>query len=188
MPYYNQKNFILRCCLPQIKQYRQYAAPKHTDICQKTQCNTSSAITVKLFLTVCCSILFGRRIFLCPHYFYKIFLQKFYIFSSFVNSFFYQHRFCKRFLQHVALFSSKSAFSFPIFTLNTIPTRDFCNMLHFSLLNSPRSAKNAKALEAGKPASRAIKLKCQNELLYFSKLSLSSKKSYMFTVRIPYSS
>ena len=29
------------------------------------------------------------------------------------------------------------------FTLNTISTRDFCNMLHFSLLNLPRSAKLA---------------------------------------------
>lgn len=75
-----------------------------------------------------------------------------------------QHRFYKRFLQHVAFF----------------------------LLNSPRSAKLApktqKPPEQGKPASRAIKLKCQNELLYFSKLSQSSKKSYMFMVRIPYSS
>lgn len=34
-----------------------------------------------------CSILFGRRVFLCPHYFHKIFSQKYYIFSSFVNSF-----------------------------------------------------------------------------------------------------
>lgn len=68
-----------------------------------------------------CSILFSRRVFLCPHYFYKIFLQKFYIFSSFVNSFF----------------------------INSVFRRDFCNMLHFSLLNSPRSAKNAKAPGAG---------------------------------------
>lgn len=69
--------------------------------------------------------------------------------------------FYKRFLQYVALFSS---------------------------LNYYFLSKNAKAPEAGKPASGAIKLKCQNELLYFSKLSQSSKKSYMFTVRIPYSS
>ncbi len=71
-----------------------------------------------------------------------------------------QHRFYKRFLQHVAFFSSKFAFFFLIFTINTISTRDFCNMLHFSLLNSSRSAKtatkNAKAPEAGKPASGAI--------------------------------
>ena len=55
-----------------------------------------------------------------------------------------QHRFYKRFLQHVALFSSKLA--------------------------SQRETirQNAKAPEAGKPASRAFKLKCQNELLYFS--------------------
>ena len=127
--------------------------------------------------------------------------------------------FYKRFLQHVAFFSSKFAFFFLIFTLNTIPARDFCNMLHFSLLKFPfppnihhqhhsykrflqhvalfssklasqreTRRQNAKAPEAGKPASGAIKLKCQNELLYFSKLSQSSKKSYMFTVRIPYSS
>ena len=92
-----------------------------------------------------------------------------------------------------------------------------CNILNKSLLSSPFSSqyspstpflqeifatcctflffkiiiffsKKAKAPEAGKPASRTIKLKCQNELLYFSKLSQSSKKSYMFTVRIPYSS
>lgn len=50
-----------------------------------------------------------------------------------------QHHSCKRFLQHVALFSSKLAFFFPIFTLNAIFTRDFCNMLHFSLLDSPFS-------------------------------------------------
>ena len=48
-----------------------------------------------------------------------------------------QHHFYKRFLQHAEFFSSKISFSFLIFTLNTIPTRDFCNMLHFSLLNSP---------------------------------------------------
>ena len=48
--------------------------------------------------------------------------------------------FYKRFLQHVALFSS---------------------------LNYYFLSKNAKAPEAGKPASGAIKLKCQNELLYF---------------------
>jgi len=57
-------------------------------------------------------------------------------------------------LQYAAFFSSKFAFSLPIFTLNAIPTRDFCNMLHFSLLNLPRSAKLAakteKAPEAGK--------------------------------------
>ena len=47
-----------------------------------------------------------------------------------------------------------------IFIEHAISARDFCNMLHFSLLNSPRSAnlaaKNAKTPEAGKPASRAI--------------------------------
>ena len=103
-----------------------------------------------------------------------------------------QHHFYKKFLQHAAFCSSKLAFFFLIFTLNTIFARDFCNMLHFSLLNLPRSAKLAaktqKPPKQDKPASGAIKLKCQNELLYFSKLSLSSKKSYMFTVRIPYSS
>ena len=52
-----------------------------------------------------------------------------------------QRHFCKIFLQYVALFSSKISFSTLIFTLSTIPARDFCNMLHFSLLNSPRSAK-----------------------------------------------
>lgn len=82
-----------------------------------------------------CSILFGRRVFLCPHYFYKIFSQKFYIFSSFVNSFF----------------------------INSVFRRDFCNMLHFSLLNSPRSAnltaKNAKAPEAGQACFRGNQVK-----------------------------
>lgn|GEM_PF-4865844 len=71
-----------------------------------------------------------------------------------------QRHFCKIFLQHVAFFSSKFAFFFPTFTLNTISARDFCNMLHFSLLNSPRSAKLAaptqKPPKQNKPASRAI--------------------------------
>lgn len=65
-----------------------------------------------------------------------------------------QHRFCKRFLQHVAFFSSKFAFFFLIFTISTVPARDFCNMLYFSLLNLPRSAKNAKAPEAGQACFR----------------------------------
>lgn len=73
-----------------------------------------------------------------------------------------QHRFYKRFLQHAALFSSKFAFFFLIFTINTISARDFYNILHFSLLKLPRSAKlaaqNAKAPKAGKPASWAIRL------------------------------
>lgn len=59
------------------------------------------------------------------------FLFYYSLFSPRIQS---QRRFCKRFLQHIALFSSKIAFFFPTFTLNTIPTRDFCNMLHFSLL------------------------------------------------------
>lgn len=67
-------------------------------------------------------------------------------------------QFCKRFLQHTAFFSSKLAFFFLIFTLSTVFTRDFCNMLHFSLLNSPRSAnltaKNAKAPGAGQACFR----------------------------------
>lgn len=82
------------------------------------------------------------------------------LYSLFLPNIHPQRHFCKRFLQHVAFFSSKFAFFFLIFTINSIPTRDFCNMLHFSLLNSPRSAnlaaKNAKAPGAGKPASRAI--------------------------------
>lgn len=75
-----------------------------------------------------------------------------------------QRHFCKRLLQHVALFSSKLA----------------------SQRQAP--SKTQKPPEQDKPASRAIKLKCRNELLYFSKLSQSSKKSYIFMVRIPYSS
>ena len=71
-----------------------------------------------------------------------------------------QYRFYKRFLQHVAFFSSKIAFFIPTFTLNTVSTRDFCNMLHFSLLSLPRnaklSAKTQKPPKQGKPASRAI--------------------------------
>ena len=67
-----------------------------------------------------------------------------------------QHRFYKRFLQHVAFFSSKLAFLFLTFTLSTVSARDFCNMLHFSLLNSPRSAKTQKPPKQDKPASGAI--------------------------------
>ena len=71
--------------------------------------------------------------------------------------------FYKRFLQYVALFSSIIAFFLPIFNLNTVSARDFCNMLHFSLLSLPRSAKlaakNAKAPEAGTPASRGNQVK-----------------------------
>jgi hypothetical protein len=63
------------------------------------------------------------------------------------------HHFYKRFLQHAAFFSFKLAFFFLTLTLNTVSARDFCNMLHFSLLNLPRSAKfaaqNAKAPGAG---------------------------------------
>ena len=65
-----------------------------------------------------------------------------------------QHRFYKRFLQHVVLFSSKLAFFFLTFTLNAISARDFCNMLHFSLLNSP--PKTQKPPKQNKPASGAI--------------------------------
>lgn len=85
------------------------------------------------------------------------FLFYYSLFSPRIQS---QHYFYKRFLQHVALFSSKISFSTLIFTLSTVFTRDFCNMLHFSLLNLPRSAKLAaktqKPPEQGKPASRAI--------------------------------
>ena len=85
-------------------------------------------------------------------------LNKSLLYSLFLPNIHPQHCFYKRFLQHVAFFSSKFAFFIPIFTLNTVSTRDFCNMLHFSLLNSPCSAKNAKAPEAGKPASRTFML------------------------------
>ena len=71
-----------------------------------------------------------------------------------------QHHFYKRFLQYAAFFSSKLAFSFLTFTLNTISARDFCNMLHFSLLSLPHNAKLAaktqKPPEQDKPASMAI--------------------------------
>ena len=65
-----------------------------------------------------------------------IFLFYYSLFSPRIQS---QRHFYKRFLQHVALFSSKIAFFFLAFTLNTVSARDFCNMLHFSLLNSPFS-------------------------------------------------
>ena len=63
-----------------------------------------------------------------------IFLFYYSLFSPRIQS---QRHFCKRFLQHVAFFSSKFAFFFPTFTINTISARDFCNMLYFSLLNLP---------------------------------------------------
>lgn len=85
-----------------------------------------------------CSILFGRRVFLCPHYFYKIFSQKFYIFSSFVNSFF----------------------------INSVFRRYFCNMLHFSLLNSPRSAKLPQKRKS--PRSRQACFEDIHVKLYFA--------------------
>ena len=101
-------------------------------------------------------------------------LNKSLLYSLFLPNIHHQHRFCKRILQHVALFSSKLAFSFLTFTLNTISARDFCNMLHFSLLSLPHNAKtapkNAKAPEAGKPASRAI-------MINFILLSVPSRTS-----------
>ena len=72
-----------------------------------------------------------------------------------------QRHFCKRFLQHVALFSSKLAFFFLAFTFNTVSARDFCNMLHFSLLNSPHSAKTAPKKRKS-PRSRASLLQGQS--------------------------
>lgn len=83
-----------------------------------------------------------------------IFLFYYSLFSPRIQS---QRHFCKRFLQHAAFFSSKFAFFFLIFTLNTISTRDFCNMLHFSLLNFPRSAKLAAKTQ--KPPEQASLLR-----------------------------
>ena len=89
-------------------------------------------------------------------------LNKSLLYSLFPPNIHLQYYSYQRFLQHVAFFSSKFAFFFPIFTLNTVSARDFCNMLHFSLLNSPRSTKappkTQKPPEQGKPASRAFML------------------------------
>ena len=86
----------------------------------------------------------------CRHFYKKLYVISHFSQLNFISLLSQsQYHFYKRFLQHVALFSSKLAFFFLIFTISTVSTRDFCNMLHFSLLSLPRSAKNAKAPGAG---------------------------------------